>query len=100
MNNKSEIPNVEVQIPDYPNWKKGFLWGFIWSMPVFWLVLFTQTKSEPPFPEGFDLILYNLIPAIFFFSIPFIIIGVLVAFKPIRNKKDNEPFQRTANRRR
>ena len=65
-----KIPEVKVDIPDYPNWRRGIRLGLICAIPAFglaWLV----PKADLQFTGTCAIIAY-------------LAVGGLTAFKPPR----------------
>ncbi len=64
-----KIPEVKVDLPDYPNWKRGIILGLICAIPVFGLAYFLVPKSDLQFAGTCAIIAY-------------LAVGGLTAFKP------------------
>jgi len=86
---KDNLPNLNFDIPDYPDWKKGLKWGIIWGIGwgIVVLVLDLAVYDKIQLVEGRDpTILEDVILRIAIFIGVFIIMGlifgVLAAFRP------------------
>jgi hypothetical protein len=92
MNNEIKIPDVIIDIPDYPNWKKGRLWGLVLTIPFFIVLVYLSTVTgskdrRSPNPVWYEEVSKNIAPSLILSSAVFMIIFSIVAFKPIRDKK-------------
>ncbi|HCE46624.1 MAG TPA: hypothetical protein DET40_24010 [Lentisphaeria bacterium] len=80
-----KIPEVIVDIPEYPNLKRGVAWGLVISVPVFALFTLEQIGSGKGGLE--NNISVPLIAGMIFSLIAFILVFLLVAFQPIRGRE-------------
>lgn len=65
-----KAPEVKVDIPDYPNWRRGMLAGLLCGLPVFAIVCMVP-KADLQLAGACAIIAY-------------LAVGGIVAFRPVK----------------
>ena len=83
-----DIQNLKVEIPSYPDWKKGFKWGCIWGGGAACVLLLISFKVPPvppldgkPMTIGEEIIFKTAFCTFIFLIVGFFF-GLLAAFRP------------------
>jgi hypothetical protein len=92
---KKAIPNLKVDLPSYPDFKKGVKWGIIWGIGVAGVIVLALSVLPPPPPlDGKPMTLLEVIgfrATVFLivFTVSGLLFGVLASFRPSFRKKIN-----------
>ncbi len=66
-----KIPDIRIDIPDYPNWRRGIVWGLACAIPAFAAAFLTVPSSRFQIAGIFSILVY-------------LGVGGLLAFKPVK----------------
>ena len=92
---KKAIPNLKVDLPSYPDFKKGIKWGIIWGIGAAGVIVLAISFLPPPPPLDekpmtlLEVIVFRATVFLVIFTIIGLTFGVLASFRPTFKKKIN-----------